>query len=245
MSRRLYVVAQVAPEPQPDRTERGQIRPQKMARVRVGNGMAVVRRYEAQLKTWMHARERFDLVALVEVAIRTDVHLRPSGRHYGETGDALCFAKPRRGSGDRRRIEAAAGRDGDVRRVARRRGDRDVQELARAFDVILFAGVRRRSVEVGGPVFARADAVAVDGHHRPARYPRDVAIERALLFVAMVDGDELRQSEFVDGARHARQCEQRFERGCEDDVLRSAVVEQRPVAEAVAAEGEPARAGTH
>ena len=137
-------------------------------------------------------------------------------------------------------FEAAARRYSDVRRVARRRRDRDVQELARAFDVILFAGVRRRSVEVGGPVFARLDTGAVDGHQRPAGNPLDAAVERALLF-ADVDGDELRQPQFVDRARYAGQRQQAAQRGREGDEARPAMKEQRPVAEAVAHQRQAAR----
>ena len=154
----------------------------------------------------------------------------------------MLFAKPSRAAvaATADEFEAAAGCYGNVWRVARRRRDRDVQKFTRAFDVILFAGVRRRSIEVGGPVFARLDAVAVDGHQRPARNPLDAAVERALLF-ALVDGDELRQSQFVDRTRHARQCEQAAERGREGNEARPAMVEQRPVAEAVAHQREAAR----
>ena len=100
---------------------------------------------------------------------------------------------PRRRGRDRRRIEAATGRDRDARGVARRRNNGEVEKLPRPLDIVFVARIRLRLCRGRVSSIADgADAVAIEGRERSGHDPFDAAIERVSL-VAIVESDELRQ----------------------------------------------------
>src|SRR5439155_24878926 len=123
---------------------------------------------------------------------------------------------------------------GNLRRVSYGRADRLIQELAGPLDIIVLAGVGRRRAEIGRPVGPETHVRAIDRDQRPTGNALDAAIEGELLLIE-IDDHEMRKRKLVNHARNPGEREQGVERGREGDEAASAMIEQRSVAQAVAA----------
>ena len=120
--------------------------------------------------------------------------------------EPLAEPEPSRRGRDARRIETATHQQRGAF-VSHSGRDGLVQQFAAARDIVIFAAVYRRRVEIWRPVLALRITCAIDGYDRTARYPLDAAIECPASFL-QIKRKEMTEHDLVNLARHVRQRKQ-------------------------------------